>query len=33
LYSMADVYVAARRDGDGPFETEAQLCELLVASG
>jgi hypothetical protein len=32
LYSMADVYVAALRDGDGPFETEAQLCELLVAS-
>jgi len=30
---MADVYVAARRDGDGPFETEARLCELLVASG
>jgi len=32
MYSMADVYVAARRDGDGPFEIEARLCELLVAS-
>jgi hypothetical protein len=33
LYSMADVYVAAGSDGEGPFEAEARLSELLVASG
>jgi hypothetical protein len=32
LYSMADVYVAGRRDGDGAFEIEARLCELLVGT-
>jgi len=32
LYSMADVYVAGESDGEGPFEAEARLCELLVAT-
>jgi hypothetical protein len=33
LYSMADVYVAGGGEGNRPFESEAQLCELLVATG
>jgi hypothetical protein len=32
LYSMADVYVAARGEDLDPYTAEAQLCELLVAT-
>jgi hypothetical protein len=32
MYAVADVYVSGGSDGGGLFESEARLCELLVAT-